>query len=105
MIAKASDMQAHVIPAQPGFWSVYADDLGVYLGAPIIAWKIDTYPPDEDGYSISDINGVEPGGLCAGNCIGYQYPNGVIVTPHYGGEHVSLDALQCYIAQERSKKG
>lgn len=79
-----------VIPALPGYRTVYDFDTEMALDAPVIAWRVETTQilgPHEELMSAAYAITVD--GDVASNCVGIQQPDGS-VSLFLGGTYASL---------------
>lgn len=82
-----------IVPAQPGFFTVYESDNNIELGEPIIAWRIETCQKDTSDGVISSSFPLTADGDVASNWIGVQNPD-MTVTVFEESTFPSLKELQ-----------
>jgi len=74
----------HVIQAQPGTFDIYEDDHRLFIGDPIIAWRIETYKAISNDDLFSSNIPLTIGGDVASNSIGIQNPDKTIMIYNMG---------------------
>jgi len=75
-------MTYQIVPAQPGFLTVYDNPEGreVGLSDPVIAWRIETHQGQKGDELITACYPITVEGDPASNCIGVQNPNNTVTT-------------------------
>lgn len=74
----------NIIPAQQGTFDVYEDDHRLFIGDPIIAWRIETYKAKNNDDLFSSNIPLTMGGDVASNSIGIQNPDKTITIYNLG---------------------
>lgn len=80
-----------IIPAQPGFTIICADDEELSRGEPVIAWAIDPEKPKK-GELAADVYPITPDGAPASNYVGVENPDKSVSVSD--SLYESLDAAQ-----------
>lgn len=64
-----------VIPALPGYFTVYDMETAIEVGEPVIAWRIETFETRDGNKKFSTCTALTVDGDMVGNCIGIQNPD------------------------------
>ena len=81
-----------IIPAQPGFRAIYDSDEEVFLGGPVIAWRVESFPKRGDEV-ISVCIPLLSDGEAGDNCIGVQNPDMSVTVFNDSEYNSSTDSL------------
>lgn len=83
-----------IVQAQSGFFTIidFPEDREVEVAEPVVAWRIETYAPDEDRFH-SECVPLTVDGEPAANCIGVQNPD-MTVTVFEDSSYQSVEELQ-----------
>lgn len=79
-----------VVPALPGYFTVYDVDTAIEIGEPVIAWRIETYETKGGNSLFSTCMSLTIDGDAASNCIGIQNPDKSITV----FEHSTYSSLE-----------
>lgn len=81
-----------IIPALPGYFTVYDLDTVIEIGEPVIAWRIETYETQSGNKVFSICKALTVDGDMVSNCIGIQNPDKTI-TVFEQSTYASLEEL------------
>lgn len=81
-----------VIPALPGYFTVYDLETVIEIGDPVIAWRVETYEAQGGNDVFSTCTALTVDGDMGSNCIGIQNPDKTI-TVFQHSTYASLEEL------------
>ena len=76
MDADDSLINLSIVPAAPGYFTVYDLDDDFAVCEPIVAWRVETRKLGSSGHMHSDTFAVTTDGEPGSNCVGTQGPDG-----------------------------